>query len=164
MNIKKDFLVEHLNLKKEGSLKELGILILKPDCENKEIIELESFVLENDLELLSEKQVILSFSEIIALYPELFSYSDKDLEFGLEWKKETIRYMSSGQSRCYLFKGEDAIKKLMGFKYLLREKYGKVNHPTSPMSPKDFHEKVIRNLVHVADSVEFQSTLWILFS
>ena len=164
MNIKKDFLLEHLNLKKEGSSKELGALILKPGCVPDEIAELESFASENGLELLVEKRVLLSPSEVVALYPESFSYSGNDLEFGIAWKEETLQYMTSGQSICYLFRGENAIAELTRFKYSLREKYGKVTRPSSPMSPEDFNEKVIRNLVHVADSDETQSAIWILFS
>ncbi len=164
MNIKTDFILEHLNLKNEGLLKELAVLVLKPDCAQGEIGQLMSFASENGLKLLSTRQLKLSASEVVALYPETFSYSDNDLVFGIGWKEETLRYMTSGQSICYLFTGENAIAELARFKYSLREKYGKVTRPDSPMSPEDFKNKVIRNLVHVADNNETQSAIWILFS
>lgn len=164
MNTKTDFLLEHLNLKKESASTEFAVLILKPDCVQDEVAQLKSFAFQNNLELLSEKKLELSQSEVIALYPESFSYSKNDLEFGIQWKEETLKYMTSGESSCYLFKGDDAISKLVQFKYSLREKYGKLTRPDIPLSSEEFNEKVIKNLVHVADSDETQSALWILFS
>ena len=164
MLVKKDILLEYLKLKKQNLPLELGVLILKPDCLPEEITELKYFAINNDLEILFEKQIKFSYIEVIALYPESFCYSDNDLIFGINWKEETLKYMTSGPSICYLFKGENSISKLAKFKYLLREKYGKLTRPNFPLSPEEFNERVIRNFVHVADSDETQSALWILFS
>lgn len=163
MNIETKFLEGHLNHKRSSG-NEFGVIILKPDCPEDEKVFLSEFASANGLRLLSESERGLTKQEVIALYPESFSYSNNDLEFGIDWKLETIAYMTSGKCACYLFEGEDAVRKLVSHKYAIRGRHGKVTRPEAPLSKDEFNERVVRNLAHTADAGEVQNVIWLLFT
>ncbi len=161
--MKSSFLSQHLEIKRTQSKDVLGIILFKPEWTQDEIGNFKEYCAKNGVNILEERNMVLSRNTIIALYKNMFSFSTDDLQFGIEWKAKTIEYLTSGTSVCLLVKGECVDKKLSKYKYALRNRHGKITHPKASLSVEDFKEKVIKNLVHVVDIDELQNALWLLF-
>lgn len=159
----KSFISYHLDGMRKNSSDGLGIIIFKPEYLKCEIKEFEKHCDQNNIRILKKKMIRLSRKTVIALYKNIFSFSKDDLLFGIQWKKETIKYLTSGQSICFLVSGKTIDKKLLNYKNDLRNRYGKITHPKNVLSMREFKEKVIKNLIHVVDSDELQYGLWLLF-
>ncbi len=157
------FILQHLEIKRQNFHDELGIIIFKPQFVDVEIEQFRKYCELNKITILKEKTDTLSKEAIIALYKNIFSYSNNDLEFGVNWKAETINYLNSGPSVCILVTGSGVNRKLSNYKYELRSRYGKITNPKTTLSDEDFKNKVIKNMVHVIDDEELQNGLWILF-
>ncbi len=153
----------HLENLHQGKQRNLGIITFKPGYPSAEISIFYDYCQQKELEILLRRELLLSRELTIALYPKIFSFSQDDLRFGTEWKRQTIKYLTSGPSICFLIKGKEVVKELSDYKYSLREKYGKITHPQIIMSPNEFFISVVKNLVHVIDESELQNGLWLLF-
>ncbi len=156
-------LLRHIEIKRSARDEDLAIVVFKPSCPREAIARFRSYCSENHISILQKKETLLSRDAVVALYPKIFSFSNEDLKFGLAWKKQTIDYLTSAPSRCFLVGGEDVYSKLSKYKYRLRDRYGKITHPKAVLSTEDFFEKVIKNIVHVIDEHELQNGLWVLF-
>lgn len=161
MNYK--FLEKHLLYKKESGTG-LGIVIFKPGYFSQDIEIFIKLCADNELTILEDTKLNLSRDMVIAMYKDIFTYSFDDLNFGIQWKENTIKYLTSDSCQCFLLSGKNTVDILTKFKYKIREKYGKITHPKILLTTEEFNEKVIRNLVHVVDDHEIQNILWLLFS
>ena len=158
-----EFLEKHILCKKENDT-ELGIVIFKPGYSFRDIKSFKKICIDEKLKILDNKHLVLSKEVVIGMYKNIFSYSVEDLNFGLSWKEETIKYLISDNCQCFLLHGKNTVDILTKFKYEIREKYGKITHPNILLTTEEFNEKVIRNLVHVVDDHEIQNVLWLIFS
>lgn len=159
------YIRQHLEAKRRNVPgEELGIVIFKPQYIESETEKFKKFCDLNEMKILEKKMEILSKNTIIALYKNIFLYSNDDLTFGIDWKVETIKYLNSDPSMLFLIVGDDVCRKLSEYKYGLRDRYGKITHPKVMLSREEFIEKVIKNMVHVVDEEEIQNGLWLLFS
>lgn len=158
-----DLQLRHIEIERSNSDLGLAILVFKPGYSIELVTQLKAYSSGKNITILREKEVLLSRDAVIALYPKIFTYSREDLDFGLSWKKQTIDYLTSATSKCFLLEGEGIYAKLSEYKYDLREKHGKITHPKTTLSKEDFLEKVVENLVHVIDRHELQNGLWVLF-
>jgi hypothetical protein len=158
------YIIRHLKEKNANNNGALCIIIFKPGYLNSEIKNFKKFCKINELKIIKEKNITFSREMVIALYPKIFSFSKDDLRFGVLWKEQTIKYLTSDFSKCFIIEGNSVTTKLSKYKYLLRKKYGKITHPTFIMSSKEFYKKVVKNIVHVVDNSELQNQLWLLFS
>lgn len=161
--MKLSLLSRHLDIKRTQSEEVLGIILFKPEWSPNDVESFNEYCSKNDINILEKRNIILSKDVVIALYKNIFSFSTDDLRFGITWKTETIEYLTSGQSICFLVQGKCANEKLSKYKYTLRDKCGKITHPKNLMNQEDFKEKVIKNLVHVVDDDEIQNALWLIF-
>ena len=142
----------------------LGIILFKPGYKEREIERFKKFCIKQKIVFLEEKDVVLTREAVIALYPKIFSFSQGDMLYDVTWKRDTLAYLTGGQSRCVLAEGESVNEKLHHYKCKLREKYEKLTHPKIKLSQEDFLERVIKNLVHVIDPEELQNGIWLLFT
>lgn len=97
----------HLEQRRLGISNNLGILILKPDGPISEILSFRNYCLENNINILEEKNVTLSREAIVALYPKVFAFMTDDLKFGVSWKVQTIDYLRSAPSSCFFRRGSE---------------------------------------------------------
>lgn len=153
----------HLDIEDMAGNETLGLIVFKPGYLESEVSEFKRHCDQNGLSIINNKELVFSREAVIALYPQIFSFSREDLEFGVNWKQRTIDYLISGPSLCFLVRGEFASDKLSKYKYGLREKYKKITHPKNKLSEADFLERVIKNLVHVVDQQELQNCIWLIF-
>jgi nucleoside diphosphate kinase len=142
----------------------VGFILFKPNCPKCEIEDFRIFCKQEKLKIVREKQLVLDRNMVIALYSSTFNLLKGDLKFGVMWKYELMKYLTRGQVNCFLVDGNKALEVLSAYKYFLRKKYNKVTNPKKKMSKVVFKNKVIKNIVHVADEVEIQSILWLIFS
>ncbi len=141
----------------------LGAVVFKPGYENKYLARFKEFCIVQELSLLKElPEMNLTKEFVIALYPKVFSFSDKDLQFGVEWKQLVIDYLTSAPVKIIIVTGKESTAKLNQFKYQLREENNKITNPKLVMTQKDFDEQVIKNLIHVIDEEELPNFLWLI--
>lgn len=142
----------------------IGFILFKPDCPKHEIEDFRIFCKKEKLKIIKEKHLILDKSMVIALYSSRFNLSKNDLKFGVVWKYELIKYLTRGPVDCFLVENEKILKILSKYKFYLRKKYKKVTNPRKKMDKITFKNKVIKNIVHIADGTKIQSVLWLIFS
>jgi hypothetical protein len=147
-----------------NNINNLDIIIFKPGYSEQLINSFRVYCFEQKLKIIENREVTLSRETIIALYPKIFSFNKDDLIFGVGWKIDTIAYLTSGISSCFLIEGDNINQKLNSFKYKIREENGKLTHPKVKLSKEEFLEKVINNIIHVVDLEELQTGLWLLFN
>ncbi len=145
-----------------GSYK-VGVTIFKPGYTNEHLARFKEFCLVQELVVVEElPEGNLVKESVIALYPKVFSFSDKDIEFGVEWKQRVIDYLTSGPVKIFIVTGKESTEKLRRFKYQMREENNKITNPEQVMTQKDFDEQVIKNLIHVIDEEEIPNFLWLI--
>lgn len=145
-----------------GSYK-LGVVILKPGYKKEYVISLKEFCIAQELTILEElPEMKLAKEFVIALYPEVFGFSEKDLQFGVDWKQLVIDYFTSGPVKIFIISGNDSTKKLHQFKHQIREENNKITDPAQVIIGQDFEEKVVKNLIHVIDKKEIPNFLWLI--
>lgn len=148
--------------KPEASDDELAIIILKPGYRREHVQSLLSFIEEESLEILLERNQKLNKQEIIALYGDIYRFDKNDVKFGLSWKEQKMKYMSSGLSRIYILSGKNTQLLSSDFKRRLRENYGKLSIPPKKLTEEEFIEVAIKNIIHVVDDTEIEVAIWLL--
>lgn len=155
----------YLEKEKNREVGNLGIIIFKPGFSESDISTFNEYTIHHNLSILKDFQKKFNKEAVVAMYPRRFTFTDNDLIYGLDWKKQTIDYLTTKPSRIFLVSGESATKKLHAFKVILRKKHGVIIHPNKEgkMSKKKFFQKVVKNIAHVVDEHEFQNSLWLIF-
>lgn len=161
--MKSDYISLSIDRQRSGG-NDLGIILFKPGYEEQEIERFKKFCIKEKIVFFEEKGVVLTREAVVALYPKIFSFSQDDILYGATWKRDTLAYLTGGQSRCILVEGKNVNEKLHDYKCKMRERYGKLTHPKIKLSQEDFLERVIKNLVHVIDPEELQNGIWLLFT
>lgn len=147
---------------KEGD-EHYALVILKPDLPLLEKRGFRKFCAENSLKIIANKRLKLSIPRIVGLYPTIFNALPDDIQYGTKWKAKVFDYLQSGCSICYIVFGDSAKTKLNSYKRELRKKYNKITHPQQKLNQDEFERKVIKNLVHVADTDHLLASIWLLF-
>jgi len=142
----------------------IGFILFKPDCPKYEISAFRLFCKQEKINIIKEKQLILDRNMIIALYPSTFNLLKNDLKFGVIWKYELIKYLTHGSVNCFLVENKRILEILNKYKFFLRKKYKKITNPMKKMDKMTFKNRVIKNIVHVANEKEIQSILWLIFN
>lgn len=136
------------------------IFILKPEF-TKYARQVDEYIEVHSLNILSQLSKVLSYAEIVCLYPEIFTNRSDDLEFGEEWKYDTIDYLGSGNSKIYHISGEGAPKKMKELKQKLRLIEHKDVMPPTKLSRQQFIDLSIKNVAHTVDPLELNQMLWL---
>lgn len=95
---------------------------------------------------------------------DIFRFDDKDLTFGIDWKKRKLEYMTSSKSAVFILKGEGSQTLSEQFKYILRDKYKKLSVPAKKLDNEEFDELAIKNLIHVVDEGYTEVALQLLIA
>jgi nucleoside diphosphate kinase len=153
-----------LTLEKEKEGGNFSVVLLKPGFDDQVVSEFQEFLHSRRLRVMYRKRRKLNKSHVIALYPKVFRYQSNDLIYGLGWKEQFIKYLTSSSCMIYFIEGENAIRILQDFKFRLRKKKKLILHPKKQgkMDEGVFFEKVIKNLIHVVDRNDIQNSLWLL--
>ncbi len=144
--------------------KDFGIAIIKPKVSRAVVREISDIIAENNLSIISSYSKKLSRSDILALYHDIYMFSENDKKFGIEWKRDKLEYMSSGNCGIYLISGKSVQSTLIDIRNNIRGKYGKCSIPKKELSRQQFIDQAIKNIVHVVDDCELENALWLLFS
>lgn len=156
-----EWIERDIQQKREKSLASFALLLFKPGFDPSLIWSFQDFCASQALKVLYEFESRLCNSDVIALYPTIFSYSANDLRYGITWKQKTIEYLTSSHCKAFIVEGVAATEKLSKLKNDLRERSGKISTPLAMLSEEEVFERVIKNLVHVVDEAELQNALWI---
>jgi hypothetical protein len=135
--------------------------MFKPGYNAEAILAFGRFCSSHSLEVICAFESKLCRSDVVALYPGLFAYSENDLRYGIEWKEKTIEYLTSDLCKIVMVEGAAATAKLAQYKSDERARFGKIANPSSALSEEEFFKQVIMNLMHVVDESELQNALWI---
>lgn len=141
---------------------ELAIIILKPGFTDEHHEKVTIFCAQNNLELVRHNDFQFDPTSTLALYNDIFRFSENDIRFGYDWKARKLAYMTSGPSRIYIVRGKDARPLSEAFKYELRDTYGKLSVPDRALNNDEFEELAIKNIVHVVDGADIEVALWLL--
>lgn len=159
----KNKLLEHqYNFRRDPSIyaeDELVVIVLKPGFTSKHKEEVLDFVNSNKLKLIHDADFQFDPNSTLALYNDIFKFSDKDIMFGYKWKDRKLDYMVSGQSHFYIARGRNAQSLGEVFKYKMRDAYGKLSVPDKKLSNDEFEELAIKNIIHVVDASETEIAL-----
>ena len=142
--------------------KEHAIVILKPDYTDTHIDKVQNFIAFNKLELLHSAERVFGSADTIALYGDIFRFNTNDIIFGYGWKERKLTYMISGSSWIFIVRGYNAQSLCETFKYKMRNEYGKLSVPDKKLSGAEFEELAIKNVIHVVDTEETETVLWLL--
>lgn len=138
-------------------INKLAILMIKPcgrriDIGGYSLEELTKGLIQSaGLEIVDESEKLLSPFEVRKIYPIL---DIPDPTFGETWKEEVISHLTSSKVLTLLLKGNDAQRKAKIIKNYLRN---------TLISNNDFHHKIVKNIAHVADDQDFDTTFNVLF-
>ena len=160
--MKLSLIAEHLESKRTQATRSIAILFFKPDFPSSETEGFEGYCRTENLTVRTTQSIQLTPEAVYALYPKIYTYSPNDLKFGIDWKTKLLDYLISGPCLCTIVEGEDAQEKLERYKTEIRTRHRKIIRPQTPVSPEEFVELVIKNLVHVVDEDEIQNALWVL--
>ncbi|MFA6007386.1 MAG: hypothetical protein WC784_01930 [Candidatus Shapirobacteria bacterium] len=103
------------------------------------------------LEIVDESEKLLIPFEVRKIYPIL---DIPDPIFGETWKEEVISHLTSREVLSLLLEGNDAQPKAKIIKNYLRN---------TLILDNDFHHKIVKNIAHVADNQDFDTTYNVLF-
>lgn len=103
------------------------------------------------LEIIDESEKFLSPLEVRKIYPIL---DIPDPTYGEAWKEEVISHLTSDKVQSLLLKGDDAQYKAKTIKNYLRN---------TLIPNNDFHHKIVKNIAHVSDDQDFDTTFNVLF-
>lgn len=142
--------------------KELSILVIKPGFKVEFIQKVHDFITLNKLKLICEYDFLFDKSSLLAIYNDIYRFTNNDIKFGLEWKQRKIVYMTSESSRIFIVSGPNAQSLSEAFKYRIRDKYKKLSIPDRKLSPDEFEELAIKNIIHVVDESDIEVALWLL--
>lgn len=143
---------------------ELAVLILKPGFTPEYVKEVQTFVNKNQLELTYENDFQFDHHSTLALYNDIFRFSDKDIMFGYDWKDRKLAYMISEPSHVFIVRGRNAQSQGEAFKYKMRDAYGKLSVPDKKLTNNEFEELAIKNIIHVVDASETEIALRLLIA
>jgi nucleoside diphosphate kinase len=163
----KKLIVEQLEYRrdpKKNRSDEHAVIILKPEYRREYISEVIDFLVKNDLQNVYQKVITFSKEAIIAVYYDIFKFTDKDLIYGVNWKKRKLDYMSSGKSIVFIIKGKNSQQLSKKFKYELRAKYKKLSIPSKKLTNKQFDELAIKNIIHVVDDSDTEVAIQLLIN
>ncbi|MCX6738840.1 MAG: hypothetical protein NT098_02175 [Candidatus Parcubacteria bacterium] len=146
-----------------SDIKDVTIVIFKPDFPDSEKNSFFRFCKNNSLNILSSKEAVLNKEQIYGIYYDIFKQRNDDKNYGISWKIKVLEYLTFGTSEYFLIEGKDAQARLKEFKISIREKYKKITAPHSHIDERSFEETVIKNLIHVTDDGEFVNSCWLLF-
>jgi hypothetical protein len=143
---------------------ELAVALLKPDFTPEHEDILLSKAAENYLQVIKHIDIILTIDQVIAIYNDIFRFSNNDIMFGIEWKKRKLHYMASDTSRIYLLQGKNAQQICEQIKYEIREQFKKLSVPNRKLNDEKFEELAIKNIIHVVDKDETDIPIWLFFN
>lgn len=163
----RELLENQYNFRRDSSRyanQEISILILKPNFITKQQKEIINFIASNNLELMQEGDFKFDTKSTLALYNDIFRFSDQDVLFGYDWKDQKLEYMISDLSYYYIVRGLNAQSLSGAYKYKMREAYGKLSIPDKKLKSGQFEELAIKNIIHVVDASETEIALRLLLN
>lgn len=139
----------------------IGMILLKPDHVPADEDFVRDALATSGLEVVGALKANLSVAAASVLYFTALRYEEADLVFGIEWKSELLRHLTSGQSNLYIVSGIQAVRSCLDIKGELRRARGKIGKPDEILSPQDFLDLAVRNVVHSVDEHDIEQTLWL---
>lgn len=137
---------------------EAAIMMVKP-CGRRVYIAgypveelIKGMVVSSGLEIVRRSEKHLTREDVHNIYPIL---NVPDTEFGEDWKEDVVQHLTSGPVSALLLTGERAENKARIIKNHLRA--------TLLTKGNGFRSKVVENIAHVADGIDFPDTLRVLF-
>lgn len=123
-------------------MRNICIFLIKPDALELGLVdEIKQEIVFEELTIITEKTVHLDETTIRAYQPALNLPSD----YGEGWKQQVISFLTSRPVLVMIAKGSNAIAKSNRIKEIVRTRH------LSDATPLD---KIIRNLIHTASSLE----------
>lgn len=147
-----------------ASESELAVVMLKPNYTADHVSDVNQFADEHNLDIVYEQPHLLGRAAVIAIYADILKFSPSDIDFGLDWKRRKLEYMTSAASYVEVLQGQNAQSTCEQYKHDMRQKYGKLSVPSDRLSDDDFEDLAIRNIIHVVDDDVTEIMLWLLMS
>lgn len=147
-----------------SSESELAVVILKPEYTSDQVDDVSQFADQHDLDIVYEHPHLLGRAAVVAIYADILKFNPSDLDFGLDWKRRKLEYMTSAPSYVEILQGQSAQSSCEQYKHDMRRRYGKLSVPSGRLNDDEFEDLAIKNIIHVVDDDATEIVLWLLMN